>query len=114
MSDYTYRITPVGGPTPRAIDMTGPGVGPTMVYRGGLVYPTFTARRYTVGALAERRAKTLKPSQHSRVAWAALLWGLLGWSARQPPKEGAPVEFYTVERSSGRPKQRRKAQKGRA
>ena len=23
MSDYTYRITPVGGPTPRAIDMTG-------------------------------------------------------------------------------------------
>lgn len=99
MTDYTYRITPVGGPTPRAVEMNGAALALTGVSAGDAITLTWVPRRFDLGSPVERRARTLKPFWSIRLARVWLDTGFQSWRRRQPPKEGAPVGFYTIERS---------------
>lgn len=98
MSDYTYRITPVGEPRPRAIEMNGTALALAEVSAGDAVTLTWAPRRYDLGSPVGRRGRTLNPF---RFNWFARMWldtGFQAWRRRQPPKGGWAAEFYSVER----------------
>jgi len=98
VSDYTYRITPVGEPRPRAIEMNGTPLALTGVSAGDAVTLTWVPRRYDLGALVGRRSRALKPARHNFRSWVTLTNALNAWRYRQPPKGGWAAEFYSVER----------------
>jgi len=98
VSDYTYRITPVDEPRPRAIEMNGTAPALTEVSAGDAVTLTWAPRRYDLGSPVGRRARTLKPARHYFRSWVTLTNALNAWRYRQPPKGGWAAEFYSVER----------------